>query len=108
MAVRDAECTAPGCHRPAHSCDFDHLTEWQHHGETSTANGGAKCQHHHTLKGVPGWSIHTDPAAGTTAITTPTGRTYTETRRRPEKPPDGSSTPDRPSSGPPDDDIPPF
>ncbi|WP_143101935.1 HNH endonuclease signature motif containing protein [Amycolatopsis marina] len=87
IAVRDRECTAPGCHRPAHRCDYDHLREWHHHGQTADTNGGAKCEPHHYLKDQPGWTLTHDPQTGTSTITTPTGRTYTKTTQPINEPP---------------------
>nr|WP_246360865.1 HNH endonuclease signature motif containing protein [Haloechinothrix aidingensis] len=83
IAVRDAECTAPGCHRPAQHSDYDHLQGWHHNGTTAETNGGAKCRWHHALKDHPQWSLDHEPASGTTTVTTPTGRCYTHHRRPP-------------------------
>ncbi|SNR40799.1 protein of unknown function [Haloechinothrix alba] len=83
IAVRDAECVAPGCHRPAQHSDYDHLHGWRQSGVTAETNGGAKCRWHHQLKDHPHWFLDHDPASGTTTITTPAGRCYTSKRRSP-------------------------
>ncbi|SNR45409.1 protein of unknown function [Haloechinothrix alba] len=111
VAVRDTECTTPGCHRPAQHSDYDHLHSWHHNGTTTHTNGGAKCRRHHRLKDHPQWTLHHNPTTGTSSITTPTRRHYTEHRRPPAAPPEPtpSDTPtDRTTSGtdPPGD--PPF
>ncbi|WP_245976011.1 HNH endonuclease signature motif containing protein [Amycolatopsis palatopharyngis] len=91
VQVRDRECTTPGCHRPAHRCDYDHLREWHHHGRTADRNGGAKCERDHYLKDQPGWTLTHDPDTGISTITTPTGRTYTKTIQPINEPPEPSS-----------------
>ncbi|SNR48580.1 protein of unknown function [Haloechinothrix alba] len=113
VAVRDAECTTPGCHRPAQHSDYDHLHGWGRgeHGTTAHTNGGAKCRRHHRMKDHPHWTLHHNPTTGTTTITTPTGRCYTTKQRPPAAPPEPTppDTPtDRTTSGtdPPGD--PPF
>ncbi|SNR36470.1 hypothetical protein SAMN06265360_103247, partial [Haloechinothrix alba] len=113
VAVRDAECTTPGCHRPAQHSDYDHLRGWGRgeHGTTAHTNGGAKCRRHHRMKDHPHWTLHHNPTTGTTTITTPTGRCYTTKQHPPTAPPEPtpSDTPtDRTTSGtdPPGD--PPF
>ena len=44
------QCAFPGCMAPAVDCDYDHLVPWIEGGETSTTNGGPKCDHDHQLK----------------------------------------------------------
>ncbi|MDV6012181.1 DUF222 domain-containing protein [Haloechinothrix sp. LS1_15] len=107
VAIRDAECTIPGCHRPAQRCDFDHQQAWQHGGSTSATNAAAKCEHHHSMKDTPGWTIHTDPVAGTTTLTTPTGRTHT-THHHPKNEPPIQKPPPPATNPPPEDAPPPF
>ena len=94
VTARDRECAAPGCHRPAHHCDFDHLHEWGELGVTAEHNGGAKCERDHYRKDQPGWTLTHEPASGTSSITTPTGRTYTKTIQPITEP--AQSTPDIP------------
>lgn len=91
VAVRDTECTMPGCHRPAQRCDFDHRIEWQHRPDTSSDNGAPKCEYHHYLKSQPDWHIDVDPNTGTATITTPSGRSY-EHHPRPLRPTDADPT----------------
>lgn len=79
VAARDREC--PYCHRPAQRCDFDHFTARSAGGETSSRNGGPKCECHHYLKDEPGWRLDYDPETLTATITSPTGRTYTKKNR---------------------------
>ncbi|MGH3452021.1 MAG: hypothetical protein ACRDQW_15150, partial [Haloechinothrix sp.] len=76
IAVRDRECTTPGCHRAARHCDHDHLTDWGKHGVTDEGNLAPKCRRDHGLKDVPGWGLDYDPATGIGTVITPTGRTY--------------------------------
>jgi len=55
MAALQPNCSFPGCVAPAEDCDYDHLLGWADGGETSTNNGGPKCDHDHTLKDH-GWT----------------------------------------------------
>jgi Domain of unknown function (DUF222) len=50
VRVRDRECLAPGCHRPAQRCDVDHSREFGRDGHTCKRNLGCLCRHHHRLK----------------------------------------------------------
>ncbi|WP_249043281.1 DUF222 domain-containing protein [Prauserella muralis] len=77
--VRDRECRAPGCHRPAHHCDLDHNHEWHHNGRTAACNLCCLCEHHHHhhLKDQPGWHFDLDEHTGELHITTPAGKTHT-------------------------------
>jgi hypothetical protein len=111
VAARDRECAAPGCHRPAQRCDFDHLREWGHLGVTADHNGGAKCERDHYRKDQPGWTLTHNPGTGTSTITTPTGRTYIKTIQPVIETAPGPSTPDilrqrRHAHAPPGDDPP--
>ncbi|OZM70960.1 HNH endonuclease [Amycolatopsis antarctica] len=72
VRVRDRECRAPGCHRPAHQADLDHVEEWSAGGATAARNLTALCRKHHRLKDQPGWRYDAD-AVGTLTVTTPTG-----------------------------------
>jgi hypothetical protein len=49
-------CTAPGCIRPAHACDLDHVKPFPQ-GPTSADNLGPACRHHHNLKTAGGWTV---------------------------------------------------
>lgn len=55
MEALQPTCSFPGCVAPATDCDYDHLTPWSDGGETSTTNGGPKCDHDHTLRDH-GWT----------------------------------------------------
>jgi hypothetical protein len=67
-------CSFPGCIAPAADCDYDHAKPWVEGGETSTTNGGPKCDHDHELKDH-GWAhSRTD---GEDQWTSPLGHTYT-------------------------------
>jgi hypothetical protein len=55
MEALHPTCSFPGCIAPATDCDYDHLTPWVEGGETSTTNGGPKCDHDHELKDQ-GWT----------------------------------------------------
>ena len=69
-------CSFPGCGRPAHRCDLDHLTPWPA-GATHPGNLRPLCREHHLLKtATTGWTPHANPN-GTTTWTTPTGHRYT-------------------------------
>jgi hypothetical protein len=49
-------CTAPGCIRPAHACDLDHVKPFPH-GPTSADNLGPACRHHHNCKTAGDWTV---------------------------------------------------
>lgn len=74
IAARQPTCAFPGCVAPAADCDYDHFTPWAEGGETSTTNGGPKCDHDHELKDN-GWAHtrHNDQDIWTS----PLGHTYT-------------------------------
>jgi hypothetical protein len=74
--VRHANCTGPGCRRPAAQCDFEHNTPYEGGGRTCLCNGGPKCRRDHRLKQDPRWEVDQLPD-GTFRWTTPTGRQYT-------------------------------
>ncbi|MGH3951373.1 MAG: DUF222 domain-containing protein, partial [Pseudonocardiaceae bacterium] len=97
VAIRDRECTTPGCHRPAQRSDFDHLTDWGRgkNGTTAEDNGGSKCEFDHYLKDQPGWTLDYNTDTGVSTITTPTGRTYTRHRHTITQP--STSTQDKPA-----------
>ncbi|MCV7430603.1 HNH endonuclease signature motif containing protein [Mycolicibacterium bacteremicum] len=69
-------CAFPGCGRPAHKADLDHLTPWPA-GATHPGNLRPYCREHHLIKTLnTGWApaAHAD---GSTTWTAPTGHTYT-------------------------------
>jgi hypothetical protein len=74
--VRHANCTGPGCRRPAAQCDFEHNTPYEGGGRTCLCNGGPKCRRDHRLKQDPRWNVDQLPD-GTFRWTSPTGRQYT-------------------------------
>jgi len=81
--IRHARCTAPGCRRPAATCDFEHNVPYEAGGRTCLCNGGPKCRSDHRLKQDPKWQADQHPD-GTFTWTTPTGRHYqTEPTRYP-------------------------
>ncbi|HEX2894759.1 MAG TPA: DUF222 domain-containing protein [Marmoricola sp.] len=53
---RDRECVFPWCHRPARSCQIDHITPWEQGGPTATWNLACLCVKHHRLKTHSNWS----------------------------------------------------
>ena len=77
VKVRDRECLAPGCHRPAQRCDVDHAIPWAHGGATAADVLDCFCKHHHFLKDVPGWNFSYNGETGSLTITTPARRTHT-------------------------------
>ncbi len=69
-------CAFPGCGRPAHKADIDHLTPWPA-GATHPGNLRPYCREHHLVKTLnTGWTP-TAHADGSTTWTAPTGHTYT-------------------------------
>ncbi|HEY1118566.1 MAG TPA: HNH endonuclease signature motif containing protein [Acidimicrobiales bacterium] len=50
VEVRDRQCSHPSCTVPADHCDIDHLIPFEDGGETTQANGDAKCRYHHRWK----------------------------------------------------------
>ncbi|SDY90009.1 HNH endonuclease [Amycolatopsis xylanica] len=97
VRVRDQECRAPGCTRPAQVCQLDHTEDWAaKEGETNENNLASLCQDDHKLKDEPGWRYALGGDA-TLTVTTPTGDRYStkleplhEPRYTDEQPPPGS------------------
>ncbi|TDD68964.1 HNH endonuclease [Jiangella aurantiaca] len=81
ITARDRTCRTPGCHRPARSCDLDHIVPFTAGGPTSPDNLHTLCTTHHLLKHHGHWTVQRAPD-GTTRWTSPTGHRY-------GKPPDG-------------------
>src|SRR5579859_7992240 len=75
VRLRDQRCRFPGCTRPAHTTDLDHIHAWADGGTTREANLHALCPRHHTLKHNSTWQVKRRPD-GTTVWTSATGRTY--------------------------------
>ncbi len=74
VRMRAMTCSFPGCNKPAHRCDLDHLIPWPA-GATHPGNLAPLCRLHHLVKTFCGW----EPAAkpdGTIQWTAPTGHTY--------------------------------
>jgi hypothetical protein len=62
VQLRDRTCVFPWCHRPARSCDLDHITPYDPDGppgQTSTQNLAALCRLHHRMKTHGGWTYTT-------------------------------------------------
>ena len=74
-------CSFPGCHRPAHRCDLDHVIPWPA-GATHPGNLAPLCREHHLVKtfrtGPQGWTPRVT-SDGSIDWTAPTGHTYTKT-----------------------------
>jgi hypothetical protein len=84
IAVRDGTCIAPGCTRPAHTCQVDHTVRWAD-GCTVDGNLDALCWPDHRLKEVCGWTL-TQPAPGHCRWTSPVGQVH-------ERPPESMFDP---------------
>lgn len=80
MAGLQPTCAFPGCVAPAEDCDYDHHLGWTDGGETSTSNGGPKCDHDHQLKDH-GWTHQRLHSQDT--WTSPLGHTYVAERGPP-------------------------
>jgi hypothetical protein len=76
VQIRDGECTAPSCRRPAEQCDFEHAVPWDQGGRTCACNTGPVCRHHHHAKQSAGWRLD-QHQPGQHTWTTPSGRSYT-------------------------------
>jgi hypothetical protein len=78
IKARNARCTAPGCGRPAASCDLDHTVAWDKGGLTCECDLSPLCRHHHRVKQADGWQL-SQPEPGVLIWRTPAGRSYTTT-----------------------------
>jgi hypothetical protein len=61
VRLRDRTCVFPYCHRPARSCDLDHVVAYEENGppgQTSTDNLACLCRLHHRMKTHAGWSYY--------------------------------------------------
>src|SRR5690625_811975 len=102
IALRDGQCTFPGCNRTAHTSQVDHTTPYGHGGTTAHTNLGCLDQVCHLLKTFAGWTITQDPhRPGRFNWTSPLGYRHTV-----EPEPVGPIV--EPTVGPREDDIPPF
>ncbi|RIQ33707.1 HNH endonuclease [Jiangella rhizosphaerae] len=75
IIARDRTCRTPGCHRPAITCDLDHIVPFNAGGTTDPDDLHALCETHHKLKHRGHWRVHRLPD-GTTIWTSPTGHRY--------------------------------
>ncbi len=75
IAIRDRQCTFPGCRVPAHVCQPDHILEHSYGGPTTDRNLGAACGADHPLRHDGGWRVH-QPAPGQVIWTSPLGHSY--------------------------------
>jgi hypothetical protein len=78
IRARSATCTAPGCRRPAASCDLDHTVPWDQGGITCECALAPLCRHHHRCKQAEGWRLE-QPEPGVLVWRTPSGRSYITT-----------------------------
>jgi Domain of unknown function (DUF222) len=76
--IRMRTCTAPGCNRPAETCDLDHVIPHDQGGPTCTCNLHPACRRHHQLKQHPGWAVDM-PEPGRLTWHLPHGRSYITT-----------------------------
>ena len=80
VRLRDPHCVFPGCTRPSHRCDLDHidpylpLDEGGPPGQTHPDNLAPLCRKHHRAKTPGRWHYRRLPD-GSHHWTTPTGRT---------------------------------
>jgi hypothetical protein len=76
---RDARCSFPSCHQPAHRCEIDHTNPYrpgQPATGTDRCNLGCLCEYHHDLKHHSGWRLDRDPDDHTGTWTSTTGHRY--------------------------------
>jgi hypothetical protein len=76
VRMRAMTCSFPGCNRPAHRCDLDHLIPWPA-GATHPGNLAPLCRLHHLIKTFCGWTPAAQPD-GSIQWSAPTGHTYTK------------------------------
>lgn len=75
ILTRDRTCTAPGCARPARTCQLDHTVPYPH-GPTSPDNLDSKCQADHNLKTAGLFAVSRDLASGETTWIDRHGTSY--------------------------------
>ena len=75
VTARDVTCRFPTCRQPVWRCDLDHSVPFDKGGKTCSCNLGGLCRFHHQVKQLSGWQL-VQPAPGTFAWSTPSGRTY--------------------------------
>lgn len=76
VRARDHVCRAPGCSRPARTCELDHDIPHAAGGPTALSNLTAKDSRHHGHKTTGVWRARRDPDSGAIDWTVQTGRTY--------------------------------
>ncbi len=74
VRMRAMTCSFPGCNKPAHRCDLDHLIPWPA-GATHPGNLAPLCRLHHLVKTFSGWTPTAKPN-GRIQWSAPTGHTY--------------------------------
>jgi 5-methylcytosine-specific restriction protein A len=57
IALRDGECSVPGCHIPAAWCEIHHVDPAENGGPTHTDNGILLCWFHHRTLATSGWEF---------------------------------------------------
>jgi 5-methylcytosine-specific restriction protein A len=57
IALRDGECSVPGCHIPASWCEIHHVDPAENGGPTHTDNGILLCWFHHRTLETSGWEF---------------------------------------------------
>ena len=57
IALRDGECSIPGCHIPAAWCEIHHVDPAENGGPTHTDNGLLLCWFHHRTLDTSGWEF---------------------------------------------------
>jgi hypothetical protein len=75
IKIRNPTCTAPGCRRPAQSCDIDHVIPYDQGGKTCECNCHPVCRRHHRCKQTTGWHVEM-PEPGVLSWRLPHGRSY--------------------------------
>jgi hypothetical protein len=76
VRARSANCSFPGCRRPAARCDLDHTLPRDRGGITCPCNLSPLCRFHHRVKQVQGWKLE-QTLPGVMSWLTPAGRRYT-------------------------------
>ncbi|PSL01121.1 uncharacterized protein DUF222 [Haloactinopolyspora alba] len=94
VILRDRECRAVGCHRPAIRCEIDHRDPFSRGGPTAACNCHTLCKTHHLLKHGGGWHLERT-STGVCVWLSPSGHRYTEPPER------TGPVIDRPGTGPP-------
>jgi hypothetical protein len=82
VRARDHTCVAPGCRRPAGSCDLDHTIDKQAGGHCGPENMGCLCRLHHRFKHTSGADL-IQLGSGTFGWSTPRGMQYVTKPYRP-------------------------